>query len=416
MTARRFWSWLVALTLAGLAVRVAWVMGGNWSPTRLVGDAGHYHPLANLIAAGQGFVDPEDPSRVTALHPPLHPLMLAAASALGLETWTAHRLVTAATGAAAILLIGLLGRRVGGQRVGVVAAALAAVYPIFVRVDGAVLSESLYGCLIAACLLAAYRLLDRPGPRAALLLGALIGLAALTRAEALLLLPLLALPVAWRAGGRRLLHGGLACVAVLCVVAPWLVRNLSAFDGAVLISNNSGTAIAGANCDQTYSGIDLGLWGFACLRPIRRPGESEAEHAAKLRERGIDHAREHPARLALVLPVRVLRTWDLYQPLRQAHFSEGTHIQLYRLGLVGYYAVALLAVWGLVLLRRRAQPLLILLAPALLVTITSLLTYGLPRFRHAAEGPLLVLAAVAVTQAAALVRRRSSGDDRPVAA
>jgi 4-amino-4-deoxy-L-arabinose transferase-like glycosyltransferase len=416
MTARRFWSWLVALALVGLALRFAWVLGGNWSPTRLVGDAGYYHPLANLIADGHGFVDPEHPSRPTGLHPPLHPLMLAGASGLGLDTWTAHRLVTAATGAALVVLVGLLGRRVGGDRVGLVAASLAAVYPIFLRVDGAVLSESLYGCLTAACLLAAYRLLDRPGPRPALLLGALVGLATLTRPEALLLLVLLALPVVWRGGGRRLLHAGLACVAVLCVLSPWLVRNMSAFDGALLISNNSGTATAGANCDQTYSGVDLGLWGFACLRPVRRPGESEAEHAARLREQATDYAGDHLGRLPLVLAVRALRTWDLYQPLRQAHFSEGTHIQLYRLGLTGYYAVAVLAVWGLILLRRRGQPLLILLAPALLVTVSSLLAFGLPRFRHAAEVPLLVLAAVALTRAAELLRRRSARREGPVAA
>src|SRR5207244_8269490 len=102
--------------------------------------------------------------------------------------------------------VGLIARRLGGPRAGLIAAGIAAVYPVLVAADGAMMSETLYGLLIAAALLTALRLLDRqPGPPLAAALGALIGLATLTRAEALLLLPLLAWPVAARAQARRLL-------------------------------------------------------------------------------------------------------------------------------------------------------------------------------------------------------------------
>lgn len=66
---------------------------------------------------------------------------------------------------------------------------------MFITADGAMLSESLYGLLVALSLLCAFRLLDRPGVVRGGLLGVTIGLGALARGEALLLVPLLLVPI-----------------------------------------------------------------------------------------------------------------------------------------------------------------------------------------------------------------------------
>lgn len=171
----------------------------------------------------------------------------------------------------------------------------------------------------------------------------------------------------------------------------------------MLVSNNNGTALAGANCPQAYSGRDLGGWQFFCLRP-RRPGENEAEHAARLRRRALNYAGDNSGRLPLVVVVRALRTWSLYQPMSRAAESEGGHVTMYRIGVVAFYALALAAIAGAVLLRRRGQILMILLVPLVLVTLSSMLVNGLPRYRFAAEPSLLVLAAVALVHVAG--RRR----------
>src|SRR4051794_29520618 len=137
-----------------------------------------------------------------------------------------------------------------------------------IAVDGALMSETLYGPLIAGVLLAAYAVHDRARLWAAALLGALIGLAALTRSEALLFVPLLAWPVAWRAGadGRaRLAVAAVATVACVLVVAPWTIRNAVQFDAFVPISTNDATVLAGANCPLTYHGVDLGGWNIKCI-------------------------------------------------------------------------------------------------------------------------------------------------------
>jgi hypothetical protein len=61
-----------------------------------------------------------------------------------------------------------------------------------------------------------------------------------------------------------------------------------------------------------------------------------------------------------------------------------------------YFLLIPFAVYGVILLRRRRVPLLIVLAPFVTVTVTAVLAYGQIRFRHSAELSLVVLAAVAV--------------------
>jgi 4-amino-4-deoxy-L-arabinose transferase-like glycosyltransferase len=299
--------------------------------------------------------------------------------------------------------VGVLGRRVGGDRVGLLAAAIAAVYPLLWVNDATVLSESLYGLLIALALIAAYRVIDRPTAGRAAALGAVVALAALTRSEALALAPLLVLPVAWRARWRGI---AAAALAGALLMAPWLVRNSIAFDHPVLISNNSGSLLAGANCDATYHGRFIGLWRIDCIPS--GVGGNEAERAAVYRSRGIDYARDHAGRVPAVAAVRVLRTWDFWVPHDQAIYEtlESRDRTVEYIGVGAYYLLLPFAITGVLLLRRRREPVWILLAPAVLVTVSSLVGYGLTRFRLAAEIPIVVLASLTLLELQRRARAR----------
>jgi 4-amino-4-deoxy-L-arabinose transferase-like glycosyltransferase len=411
---------LALIAAAGLALRVIYVL----VLARDVGGAGDYawyHATANLIADGKFFLEPfrlaaEGIETPSASHPPLWPLLLSPFSAIGATGEVAHKLVGCGVGALVIAATGVLGRRVGGERLGLVAAALAATYPVLITADGALMSEALYGLLIVLTLIAAYAMHDRATLGRAALLGALIGLAALTRSEALLLLGLLAAPLAYRAhpGWRR--RAGLmaaAALAALLVLAPWSLRNWAAFDRPVLISTNDGTLLAGANCPDTYDGALRGSWSFDCISTAT-PSDNEAERSVRWRREGLEYARDNADSLPLVLAVRALRTWELYQPLEQIQFAEGRHRTVVRVGVVWYFALLPLAAVGLLSLRGRT-PLWLLLAPVTLVIITSLLGYGIPRLRHAAEFPLVVLAAAGLL--ALLQRLRSpSANSTPASA
>src|SRR3954471_7857351 len=393
LVARAFMRRLLTIVALGLAVRVLYALLAG-PDLVLAGDARTFHSLANSIASGHGFVRELD-GLTTADHPPLYPLYLSLFSLVGLKSWAAHRVASCLLGAATVGAVGILGRRVGGDRVGLVAAGIAAVYPLLWVNDATVLSESLYGLLIALALIAAYRVIDRPTAGRAAVLGAVVALAALTRSEALGLALLLVLPVAWRARWRGL---AAAAVAGALVLTPWLVRNWIAFDRPVLISNNSGSLLSGANCDATYHGRFIGLWRLDCIPP--GVTGNEAEQAATFRTHGIDYARDHASRLPVVAAVRVLRTWDFYRPVDQARYEtfESRNRYVEGAGVAIYYVLLALAIAGAVLLRRRRQPLWVLLAPAVLVTVASVVGYGLTRFRLAAEIPIVVLASLTLVE------------------
>jgi 4-amino-4-deoxy-L-arabinose transferase-like glycosyltransferase len=411
---------LAAIAAVGLIVRVIYTLaiGGR---TGGIGDFFFYHGQANLIAEGKGFIHPlfyvGGITAPSAEHPPLWPLVLSVTSLLGGTGFVAHRLTGVAIGVVATVLVGLLGRRAGGQRAGLIAAGIAAIYPVLVAADGSLMSETLYGALIAAALLLALRMRDRPGLVLAGALGVVIGLAALTRAEGLLFLVLLAVPACIAArpvlGTRRTVVAvAVAVLGAAVVIAPWTIRNWSAFDQPVLISINDSTVLAGANCDPAYHGVDTGFWILRCLAP-RKPGGNEAKQGEIWRRQGRDYLGDHLGELPRVALVRVLRTWDLWQPRRQVGFSEGRDHGVQEVGTGIYLLMLPFGVAGAWLLRRRRYLLYVLLIPAIAATLSSVAGYGLPRFRHAAELTLVVLVGVALDQGLALVRAgrfsRSSG-------
>ena len=87
------------------------------------------------------------------------------------------------------------GRRLGGNRVGILAALAGAIYPNLWINDGMLMSETLFVFFIALALLCAYRYWDAPSLKRALLLSVTMTIAVMTRSEGLLLLPLVVAPV-----------------------------------------------------------------------------------------------------------------------------------------------------------------------------------------------------------------------------
>ncbi|MEA2436757.1 MAG: hypothetical protein QOF65_1313 [Thermoleophilaceae bacterium] len=395
---RGFRGWLLGIVAVGVALRLVHVLAIAPS-TAIFSDGFFFHWVGKAVADGHGYVNPAElffkgNSVPTATHPPLYTLVIAAATKLGITGDEAQRSLGCIFGAGTIAVIGLLGRRVAGPRAGLVAAAIAACYPLLIAADGALMSETLYSLLIGLALIAAYRVRDDPGWRRAAVLGVVIGLAALTRAEALLLLPLLALPAAWRRW--RLL--GAVVLATVVVVAPWTVRNWTTFDRPVLISTNDGVTLAGSNCAATYHGRDLGSFDTGCIGPARFPA-NEARQAAQYRSDATSYAGDHLGRVPVVIGARILRVWGLYQPTRLAYDAQNRRLAVQEAGVLFSYALIPFAVFGAVMLRRRGEPLFVLLAPVLLVTITCALTYGGLRLRQAAEVPLVVLAATGMVAA-----------------
>jgi len=387
---RAFWPALFALVLAGAGVRTVYtLLEAPWPPPTL-DDQFYFSALPKLVADGHGWVRPlaflfDETSLPTAEHPPLHSLLLAGWAELAGTSPDAQRLTGTVFGAGTISTIGVLGRRLAGNRAGLMAAGLAALYPVLIAADGALMSESLFGLLVALLLLTAYRLVDAPTIGRAFALGAVAGLAALTRGEALLLLPFVLVPVLRRPAGAR--AAAVAVAAFLVLLAPWTVRNWIEFDQPIVIANSSGSAIAGANCEATYFGDQLGGWRPQCVREY--PG-NEAEAFGRARRDGTEYARDHLDRMPVVLAARLARVWALYDPLQ---VPEGRSRRVHKLGLAMLLLLVPLAAAGALLLRRRGVGVWILLTPLVLVSLTAMVTYGNQRFREPADAALVVLAA-----------------------
>jgi 4-amino-4-deoxy-L-arabinose transferase-like glycosyltransferase len=389
----RFGLWLAAIVALGVGLRLAQTLLVAPWPPGIFNDEAYYSTLAQLVADGEGFVRPaefyrDNVSLPTAERAPLFTVLVAGLYELGFSGGDG-RLVGLLTGGGTIAALGFLGRRLAGDRAGLLAAGMAALYPTLIAADGAMMTESTYGLFAALSLLAAYRLMDAPSLGRALVLGLLVGIAAHARAEALLLLPLLLVPLFRRPGGLK--AAAAVCVTFALVLVPWTARNWSAFDRPVLIATEGGETLAGANCHSAYYGERIGTWSVSCAAFSGSGNEAE-----ELNERGRDgirYAFDHAGRLPLVGAARVARTWGLWRPFA---VPEGRRAWVQQLGAALYFVLVPLAVYGFVLLRRREVPIWILMTPFMTVTLTALLAYGQIRFRHSAELSLVVLAAVAL--------------------
>lgn len=410
---------LPSVVATGFFVRVITLL--TVAPERTDGgDPLFYHTTANVLARGRGFPEPLNwiayqAHRPSAFHGPLYPVVLSISSRLGGTSYFDHKMMSIVIGTAVVLAVGVLGRRVGGPIVGLVAAAFAAVYPNLWLIDSLLYPEGLMALLITVTMIVAYRWRDRPRPATAALFGAVIALTALARGEGIMLLPLLAVPwiLLTRSLTRRvrLRHLGVTALACVAVLAPWMIRNATTFEEFVPLSTNGNEVMVYANCATAYDGPFVGYWDYQCQQKVREqqgdPPGDESQTALYWRSLGFDYARAHASELPRVVTLRVLRQWELFRPLQNVTLGgiEGRNRDAGTIGLLMFYGLAGLSLVGAVSARRRRIPLLPLGVQFLTVTITAAYTYGTIRFRAPAEPALCVLGAVGLVPVVAKVRR-----------
>jgi 4-amino-4-deoxy-L-arabinose transferase-like glycosyltransferase len=428
-SARRFGLLLAAIVVGGLLVRVAYVYFYR-RHTFYLGDPLYYHGAAYLLAHGHGFWNPwayEQHRYVQAAdHPPLYILYLAAVAVVGVQSVTGMVFASTLLGAASVGVAGLAGREMGGERQGLIAAVLVALYPNTWRYDGMLLSESMVILVVLVTIWLAYRYWHRPSRWRMAAVGAAVGLAALSRSELILLALLLVVPLALltpRASRRRRARRlGIGLVSCGLVIAPWVGFNLVRFDHTVLLSQNVGGTMATANCRRVYYGELIGYWYFPCGTTILNAHHLDALDSradSTMFNGAVKYVEQHKARVPLVVAARLGRITGLFKPASTAQldvFLENATPWVSTAGLWTYYPMALLAIAGGFVLRRRGEVLFPVLAPIFGVLITAAVFYAATRFRAAAEPALCLLAAAALDAAyVAWQRRRANRPEHAVA-
>jgi hypothetical protein len=421
----------LVLVGAGALLRVLWALKAQ-HPVELR-DPILYLILADHLAAGDGYrYGFEVDQGVTAYYPPGYPL------ALGAVLWAVRLLpfdVTAfdvavwlnvALSVATIGLVFVLGRRLAGDRVGLVAAAIWALWPNLIFHSAVVLTETLFLFLLLLLLIVLLgdpegaRL---PGRARLVTVGVLFGLTLLVRPVSAVVAPVFL--VLWWGAGAKAALGRLALVGVatVAVLAPWSIRSTLAMDEPVLMSLNFGDNLCMGHNPAANGGFgDLGAHCYTA-EGVQRP-ESETRRQSENVDRAVDYIADNPGETLRRTPSKLritlasdhdgLNAGEDYgkAPL----MSDGTRRLLESASNGFYYVVAVAAVAGGVVLLRRPDPArrgLFLVVAGAAQLVSPLATFGDPRFKMPMYPTLAVCAAVAVV---ALWDRRAASTETPSAA
>ncbi|WP_421121946.1 ArnT family glycosyltransferase [Aquihabitans daechungensis] len=383
-----------------------------------------YRARAQFLREGRGFLNPDEwffnrHAAQGAVHPPGNALFIALGDIVGFHTDDGYQLWACALGAATIVVVGLAGRAVAGPRVGLIAAAIAAVSPAFWSYDPTLMAETPGQFLVALTLLLAYRFWDSPTASRAAWLGGVAGLAALTRSELVILIPMLVLPLCFaaRGSGRQVaLRLGAAVLWATAVLGPWVGWNMVRFEHPATLATGLDISLVYAQCDDTWYGPNTGYWNVFCGAEIQKePGNEfadESELGRQYRIRAGEYISEHKGRWPVVVAARVGRTLSIYRPVQQIHLEaerEGREEAVLWGALLATTATVALAVVAFVKPPRSRKHLLPLLVPLAAGAAGAAITFGTTRYRSAGEVGLTILAAVGI-DALLRLRARRAGD------
>ncbi len=231
------------------------------------GEQGGYYffnVIAANVIAGKGFLfDTHFPAYANVM--PLYPAFLAALRMLGVGPWGQCAL-QAAVGAGTVVVARRLAALLFGPRAGIVAGALAAVYPYYVRHDTQLQETVFFTFFTASAVLALYRARGAAPLRRALIAGLLLGLALMTRAS---LAPFVGAATVWLAWdtltwgasrgqarrdgySRSALKAAAVLLGLALTVGPWLVRNERVV-GAPVLTTQSGFFLWLAQNEMTFA-------------------------------------------------------------------------------------------------------------------------------------------------------------------
>jgi len=246
----------MAIFAGALLLRLAFVL---WAPGEPAADGIFYRAYGEHIARGWGYVDLDGSPVVRWM--PGWPLLLGGLyRVFGSGTLVAG-LANAVCDAATAALVAALGARLFRRRVGLVAGGLYACWPGMIFLCASHMSELLFNLLLVGTLLLTVSACGAETRRTARFaaVGLCLGVAALVKAEPLIVAPAILLTL-WltRRGGADFLRASAAVLLVTAaVLAPWTMRNYLEFDRFLPTAASGGIGVYLANHPGATGGQDL---------------------------------------------------------------------------------------------------------------------------------------------------------------
>jgi len=417
-------SWLSERTMIGavllvaLGVRIYLVTGSySWSPhtvdegpgkylvrgMRLSGDPGPtYDRIARNFLAGKGLVS--DRGSFHRKRAPLYPLLLALTYSVFDRPLLAIGVVHAILGAGTCLLVWRTVRECFGRTPALIASAVVAVLPEFLKLTPQLYASTLLVFLSAAFVLSMFRSRGRRSIFSMVVPGALLGLVVLTRLELLVLLPgavvwvLLGQEYGWR---QRWARAIVFTLTVAVVISPWLVYNrttnlsrLAKAGGAGLgwlwYNNNPWAQTCWEDPPWGPRGVARGL-GAAQMKAARERiqaslGTDDPDVVnGYIRQSSIRFIRAHPLRIAELSLSRLLMLWNIWPTVPPS-----------LLIFVLFWGFLGVAVVGAIVSRTKHETQLLLIM-IILVSLFYGFIHGHPRYRLPAMPAVVMLFAVGAT-------------------
>ncbi|MFQ3682633.1 glycosyltransferase family 39 protein [Roseiflexus sp.] len=347
------------------------------------------------------------------LRPPVYPVFLALLLPLSGMNVAGALLLQACVLSAGVLAFYAFGRQLFGRMTGLATALLAALFVPLASYASSLYAEALFITLLIAGLAIVDQAFVRGSRRAALSAGAVLALAALTRAVGLYLLPLVAAWLIWRARSGAPAQRQLAVflfIGALLVIGPWAARNYLVHGRVILSDTNGGVSMwYGTVRDNAEKAA-----GEAHLASI--PNLADRQSLAL--QMAWDNIRHDPVRFLWGMRFKIA---SLYA-LQTRSYAVGDVISIdsrgapmvqnageYRLGITlladaQYVALMLLAIGGICFMPQpvRAVPVLLWVG---LATLLAAVTIGHPRLRLPIVAAVLPFAAYALVRLPAMWRR-----------
>ena len=332
-------------------------------------------------------------------HGPGYPFFLAGLLAVLGGSVMAIRVAQALVGALTCLFVARATTRWFGERAGLAAGTLLALYAPLIWIDVSILCEGLLLALLAAAM---WCLSTERHP---LILGLLLGAAALTRPSALFFLPLFLIAGAktWR------MRAGM--LAIVCaVIAPVTIANartthaflpIQAFGGMNFYLGNSPAR------DGLPSARPGGDWDRITPEAARNGALGPLEEDRYFTRKTWNEIAAHPAawvKLVLAKSIRALQN-DEIRDTHSFYFFAGA-IPLLRF-LPGFMVLLALGAMGGIVARRERQPQLILLAYIGLGIASCSLLVVAARYRLPIVIGLAMFGGLAIERVVALARTRA---------
>jgi len=427
---------LIAIIALAVLLRIgaALYLGDRVEPISGAYDQVSYDALAQRLLAGHGFSFPvpwypfTPADRPTAHWSYLYTVYLAGVYAVFGHHPLAARLIQAIVSGLHCWFAYRISRRLFGETVGMVAAALTAVYAYFIFFNAALMTQTFYilALLFVLDLTLQIRNSAIRNPQSAirhwLFLGLALGIGALLRQTLLLFAPIL-LAWLWRStpstqhalrstqyATRNTQHvprftfhisrftfyvsrftfhvSPLACVLAVMglLILPWTAYNYAAFGDFLLLNSNGGYWFWASNHPSRGTHFD-GNYAPAIPEELHGLGEPALDRA--LYRRGLEFILSDPLRFLRLSLSRINGYFWLLPSAQSSLLSN--------LGRVFSFALYLpFMLYGLWLSRRHWRACLPLYLYVAFDTVLHLISWAAPRYRLPSDAVMIIFAALAV--------------------